>query len=157
MATNPIKRQGANFVDADTGARFEIIGIDYQPGANAGFNPGADPLSDSETCLRDAIVMQQLGVNTIRVYNLDPTVSHDECASIFNAAGIYMLLDVNTPTFALNSEAPYTTYTGAYLTHIFQVVEACMILSSVPWSKANNCSLWISQSARFRSWKREYQ
>lgn len=125
VATNIIQRKGANFVDASTGARFEILGVDYQPGSNSGFNKGADPLSDGTTCLRDAIVMQNLGVNTIRVYNLDPTVNHDDCASIFNAAGIYMLLDVNTPKVSLNSEKPWTTYTGAYLEHVFTVVEAC--------------------------------
>jgi hypothetical protein len=37
--------------------------------------------------LRDAALMQVLGVNAIRVYNLDPDVNHDECASIFNAVG----------------------------------------------------------------------
>lgn len=36
-------------------------------------------------------------MNTIRVYNIDPTVSHDVCASIFNAVGIYMIVDVNSP------------------------------------------------------------
>lgn len=25
------------------------------------------------------------GVNSIRAYNLDPNLNHDECASIFNA------------------------------------------------------------------------
>lgn len=71
--------------------------------------------------------MQQLGVNTIRVYNLDPTASHDECASIFNAVGIYMLLDVNSP---LGGESLVpgaqlaSSYNANYLQHIFAVVEA---------------------------------
>lgn len=29
--------------------------------------------------------MQQLGANTIRIYNLSPDLNHDECVSIFNA------------------------------------------------------------------------
>ena len=41
--------------------------------------------------------MQRLGINAIRVYNLDPSIDHNLCASIFNAVGIYMLLDVNSP------------------------------------------------------------
>lgn len=32
--------------------------------------------------------MQQLGVNTIRVYNLSPTLDHDQCVSIFNAVSV---------------------------------------------------------------------
>lgn len=71
--------------------------------------------------------MQQLGVNTIRVYNLDPTVNHDECASIFNAVGIYMLLDVNSPLGG-ESLVPGAqlegSYNANYLQHIFAVVEA---------------------------------
>lgn len=56
----------------------------YQPGGSAGFDGTADPLSDPTTCLRDAIIMQQLGANTIRIYNLSPDLNHDECVSIFN-------------------------------------------------------------------------
>ena len=46
----------------------------YQPGGSAGFDPssGVDPLSNGKVCLRDATLMQRLGVNAIRVYNLDP-------------------------------------------------------------------------------------
>lgn len=45
-----------------------------------------------------------LGINTIRVYNLNPYLNHDECASIFNAAGIYLALDVrNSQVFLVGS------------------------------------------------------
>lgn len=91
-AVNPVEVQRQNFVNSATGDRFNIIGIDYQPGGEAGFDPtsGEDPLSNAEICLRDAALMQQLGINTIRTYNVDPYISHDECASIFNEVGIYM-------------------------------------------------------------------
>lgn len=36
--------------------------------------------------------MQQLGANTIRIYNLSPDLNHDECVSIFNAV-CNLLLD----------------------------------------------------------------
>lgn len=35
-----------------------------------------------------------VGINTIRVYNLNPYLNHDECVSAFNTAGIYLALDV---------------------------------------------------------------
>lgn len=44
-------------------------------GGSSAYNPGSDPLSDGSTCLRDAAIMQRLGINAIRVYNLDPTVA----------------------------------------------------------------------------------
>jgi 1,3-beta-glucanosyltransferase GAS3 len=43
--------------------------------------------------------------------------------SIFNAAGIYVLLDVNTPQEAINRDEPYTTYDMDYLNFIFSQVE----------------------------------
>ena len=94
----------------EIGERFQIVGVAYQPGGSSGYKPesGQDPLTNGEICLRDAALMQRLGVNAIRVYNVDPSLNHDECASIFNIAGIYMMLDVNSPlpNESLNRDAP---------------------------------------------------
>jgi 1,3-beta-glucanosyltransferase GAS3 len=59
------------------------------------------------------------------VYNLNPDINHNECASIFNAAGIYMILDVNSPlpNQSLNRIAPWESYSSDYLARVFQVVE----------------------------------
>lgn len=76
-------------------------------------------------CFRDATLLQRLGVNTIRVYNVDPTLNHDDCASIFNAAGIYMIIDVNSPFGgeSIDRSKPWTSYHKGYLGRIFGVVE----------------------------------
>jgi len=65
-------------------------------------------------------------VNTIRSYNVDPTLNHDECASIFNEAGIYMIIDVNSPLAgqSIDRSNPASSYNTGYLNHIFSVVEA---------------------------------
>ncbi|UNI19913.1 Glycolipid anchored surface protein 4 precursor [Purpureocillium takamizusanense] len=127
-AVPSLEVKGTDFVNPDTGKKFQIVGIAYQPGGSAGYDPktGKDPLSHADTCLRDAALMQVIGVNTIRVYNLDPYINHDECASIFNAAGIYMIIDVNSPLVgeAITSFEPWTSYYAAYLNHTFAVVEA---------------------------------
>lgn len=70
--------------------------------------------------------MQSLGINTIRIYNLDPSVNHDLCVSIFNAVGIYMLIDVNSPlpNESLDPGNLASSYSSTYLNHIFAVVEA---------------------------------
>lgn len=88
-AVKPLTIEGSDFVDTD-GNKFQIVGMAYQPGGSAGYNPktGIDPLSHKDACLRDAALMQVLGVNAIRVYNLDPDINHDECASIFNAVSL---------------------------------------------------------------------
>jgi len=38
----------------------------------------------------DAAIMQRLGINTVRIYNVNPNVNHDMCMSIFNSVGIYV-------------------------------------------------------------------
>ncbi|MCJ1311812.1 hypothetical protein MMC25_005485 [Agyrium rufum] len=70
--------------------------------------------------------MQQLGINTIRVYSIAPEINHDECASIFNAAGIYMLLDVNSPlpNESLNPGDLVDSYNSVYLQRVFGVIES---------------------------------
>lgn len=127
-AVPAIDVQGSFFVNKDTGARYQIVGVAYQPGGSAGYNPGSgvDPLSNKDECLRDAALMQILGVNAIRVYNIDPDVNHDECVSIFNAAGMYMFLDVNSPLpgESIMSAAPWESYYAGYLNRTFAVVEA---------------------------------
>lgn len=64
-------------------------------------------------------------VNTIRVYNVDPTINHDQCASIFNSVGIYMIIDVNSPLAgeSIDRSNPSGSYTSSYLNRIFGVVE----------------------------------
>lgn len=99
----------------------------YQPGGESNYKPqdGIDPLSDGAICRRDAALMQKLGINVIRSYNLSPNISHDECASIFDKAGIYMMVDVNAPGFgnSLNRAEPWTTYYDGYLARVFSIVE----------------------------------
>jgi len=124
----PLEAKNNYFVNPKTGNKFQIVGMAYQPGGSAGYKPeqGIDPLSDPEVCLRDAALMQLLGMNTIRVYNLDPKLNHDECVSIFNAGGMYMLIDVNSPKVgeALTSEKVWESYYASYLERTFAIVEA---------------------------------
>lgn len=69
--------------------------------------------------------MQQLGINAIRVYNVDANIDHNQCVSIFNAAGIYMILDVNSGLYGqyIDRSNPSSTYNEAYLSHVFEVIE----------------------------------
>ncbi|OBT65637.1 hypothetical protein VE03_05601 [Pseudogymnoascus sp. 23342-1-I1] len=127
-AVTPLIVNGTDFVNSVTGQRFQVIGAAYQPGGEAGYKPesGQDALSNADNCLRDAALLQRIGVNTIRIYNLSPDINHDECASIFNIAGIYMMIDVNSPkpNEALSRDAPWESYNHDYLERTFKIVEA---------------------------------
>ncbi|KAI5293429.1 hypothetical protein KEM52_005541 [Ascosphaera acerosa] len=137
LAVSPIEVQGSQFVNTKSGERLQLLGVDYQPGGSAGYTEKKDPLSDPDSCLRDAALMQRLGVripnpplsphiNTVRIYNINPELNHDQCVSILNAAGIYLILDVNSPLVngAINAGEPWTTYNKYYLKRIFAMVEA---------------------------------
>ncbi|KAK4574647.1 Glycolipid anchored surface protein 4 precursor [Recurvomyces mirabilis] len=127
LAVNPVVVKEQEFIDSVTNQRFVIIGVDYQPGGEGAYGTGnGDPLSNGTLCLRDAALMQDLGINTIRSYNVDPTLNHDECVSIFNEVGIYMIIDVNSPLSgqSIDRSNPSGSYSTSYLQHIFTVVEA---------------------------------
>jgi len=46
--------------------------------------------------------MKTLGVNTIRVYTVDGSRSHDGCMQAFDAQGIYVWLELSTVLHAFN-------------------------------------------------------
>lgn len=60
-----------------------------------------DPLIDTEQCSNDAALMATLGANAIRVYHVDPDGDHAGCMSAFADAGIYLLVDLDTFTTAI--------------------------------------------------------
>ena len=130
----PLEIKGKRFIRpsvkaGEEGEVFFIKGVDYQPGGSSGYTgeiSDGDVLSDSDKCWRDVFTLQKLGVNTIRVYSLHPELNHDECMTILNNAGIYVLLDVNSALDgeSLNRDDPASSYNSDYLTRVFKFIEA---------------------------------
>lgn len=114
----PITVKGNAFFKGDD--RFYIRGVDYQPGGSSKL---ADPIADADGCKRDIKKFQDLGLNTIRVYSVDNSQDHDECMSALADAGIYLVLDVNTPRYSINRADPKASYNDVYLQYIFATVE----------------------------------
>lgn len=135
----PISIKGNRFVrpsvDSDNGSVFFVNGVDYQPGGSSDYtyNMTSDVLTDPEVCARDATLIQNLGANTIRIYTIDPDLNHDECMSIFNSAGIYVILDVNSPLGgeSLNRNDPESSYNAWYMSRVFKVIESFRTYSNV--------------------------
>ncbi|KAI1380646.1 glycoside hydrolase family 72 protein [Hypoxylon crocopeplum] len=100
--------------------RFYIRGIDYQPG---GSSANTDPLADTTVCNRDIQKFQELGVNTVRVYSVDNSANHDECMQALNDAGIYLVLDVNNPSYSINRDEPAPSYNDVYLQSVFATID----------------------------------
>lgn len=100
--------------------RFYVRGIDYQPGGSSQL---ADPLADTATCKRDIAEFKKLGINTVRVYTVDNSASHDDCMSQLSDAGIYLILDVNNPLYSINRNSPGESYNDVYLQSVFATVD----------------------------------
>lgn len=83
-----------------------------------------DPIADEATCTRDIAEFKKLGLNTVRIYTVDNTASHDTCMKMLEDAGIYLVLDVNTPKYSLNRATPAPSYNAVYLQSIFATIDA---------------------------------
>lgn len=104
-AIQSVTRQGRYLYTQDQN-RFYIKGISYQEqgaviaSANNNFGEPStfiDPLSLGSACQRDLPYLQQLGVNTIRVYSVNASLNHDDCMTTFSNAGIYTIIDLSLP------------------------------------------------------------
>ncbi|KAL4894437.1 Glucanosyltransferase-domain-containing protein [Aspergillus ambiguus] len=115
----PVTVKGNAFFQGDD--RFYIRGVDYQPGGSSDL---ADPIADADGCKRDIEKFKDLGLNTIRVYSVDNSQDHDECMNALAEAGIYLVLDVNTPKYSLNRADPKASYNDVYLQYIFATIDA---------------------------------
>ncbi|MCJ1311757.1 beta-glucanosyltransferase [Agyrium rufum] len=101
--------------------RFYVRGIDYQPGGSSKL---ADPLASTSTCSRDIPEFKKLGINAVRVYTVDNSASHDTCMNMLADAGIYLILDVNSPNYSINRDDPGPSYNDVYLQNIFATIDA---------------------------------
>lgn len=121
-AIKPIEVKGNAFFEKGGDKRFYIRGVDYQPGGTS--NDLKDPIADAKSCKRDVKYFKELGINTVRVYSVDNSEDHDECMKALADAGIYLLLDVNTPKHSLNRADPKPSYNAGYLQTIFATIDA---------------------------------
>lgn len=101
--------------------RFYIRGVDYQPGGSSNLT---DPLADPDVCKRDIAVFKDLGINTVRVYTVDNTADHSECMKLLQDAGMYLVLDVNTPNAAISRDFPACSYNADYLQSVFATIDS---------------------------------
>ncbi|KAL8816561.1 MAG: hypothetical protein Q9191_008308, partial [Dirinaria sp. TL-2023a] len=120
---DPIVIKGSKFFYKTNGTEFFIQGVAYQQdfssnGTISGTNNYKDPLADPTSCTRDIPLLQQLKTNTIRVYAVDPTKDHDQCMSMLQDAGIYVVMDLGEPATSINRDSPewdltlYNRYTS---------------------------------------------
>ncbi|GAB9469076.1 hypothetical protein Gpo141_00006366 [Globisporangium polare] len=96
--TNPIMIKGYKMFDAKTGAYFSAKGIDYYPRPNTGeLNVNnVDFFTDDHYDIwsKDIEFLAGAGANSIRLYAVDPSKSHDKFMCALRSYGIYVLVDL---------------------------------------------------------------
>ncbi len=97
LASNPIVLKGKRFFDSLSGSYFAIKGIAYYPRPNDGDlveSNSVDFFTDEymDLWMADIEYMKQLGVNTIRIYAVDPSKNHDAFMCELKNAGIYVII-----------------------------------------------------------------
>ncbi|KAI8337557.1 Glucanosyltransferase-domain-containing protein [Chlamydoabsidia padenii] len=137
-ALNPIVIKGQKFFDSVTKEQFFIKGVAYQPRGNG--QTINDPLADPEGCARDAPLMKELGANVVRVYEIDPHQDHDACMKSFSDHGLYLVLDIATPTFSINRKNPSYDLTlyNAYRTTVSTFAHYPHVLAFIAGNEVTN-------------------
>ncbi|KAJ1952454.1 1 3-beta-glucanosyltransferase gel4 [Linderina pennispora] len=135
LAINPLVIKGAKWFDSKTGEQFFAKGVDYQPDIIE-TSQTRDPLASKDACDRDLPFLKDLGVNAIRVYQTEPYNNHDYCMKALADAGIYVMLDLSTPTKTINRDSP--AYDADLLGYYYQKVDAFGVYDNVMGFLAGN-------------------
>ncbi|KAJ3089819.1 1,3-beta-glucanosyltransferase gas1, partial [Quaeritorhiza haematococci] len=107
-AVHPIVIQGKHFWDSVTGEEFVIKGMAYQPREN---DVIIDPVTNarSDEWMEDVKLMKTLGVNAIRVYEVDPDQEHDQFMNFIAKQGMYLILDLGRGKSSIDRNKPSYT------------------------------------------------
>ncbi|GEQ68498.1 hypothetical protein JCM33374_g2166 [Metschnikowia sp. JCM 33374] len=104
---------GNKFFNSSSGNQFFIRGVAYQRTRKPGEIYDAeietsyvDSLANPSMCLKDLEFLKELGINTVRVYQVDPTKNHDVCMNAFSSHGIYVLVDLSEPQKSIIQTRP---------------------------------------------------
>ncbi|KAJ1969442.1 1 3-beta-glucanosyltransferase gel4 [Dispira parvispora] len=119
---NPLVIKDKLWFDKSTGEQFYFKGIAYAPKLEDPDPKNPDPLANPEGCERDLKVFKDLGLNAIRVYEVQLGRDHEKCMKLFEDNGIYVIADLNTPKYSINRESPqYDTQLYSY--HVQKAAE----------------------------------
>ncbi|KAK8041524.1 glycoside hydrolase family 72 protein [Apiospora phragmitis] len=110
-----------NYIKAATTARGYEEGDSKTPRSS----PPSDPIADDQLEVLSCSIplLQELGINTLLVYCIDNTKSHDVAMDMLAKAGIYVIAGLSTPQRSVNRAAPFDSYTPALVQHYFATAD----------------------------------
>lgn len=117
--------KGPVLVNNATQGSITMNGIWYSTSNSTTDINAIDPLKDAKACTRDAALMAQVGINTIYVMAIDPKANHDDCFSIFNSVGIYVMVVLRKDgVFYTEYDDFVRSYNTDFLKGMFEIVDA---------------------------------
>ncbi|KAF0720415.1 Aste57867_345 [Aphanomyces stellatus] len=143
-AINPIEIKGSRLFEVGSGKPFQVKGVDYYPRPNAGINDvnNHDVFTDDyEDMWRPHIhEFIALGVNSIRLYAVDPSKPHDKFMCALSAVGIYVVVDLAAAceNCAITKEAYPACYPPQLKTRGQQIIAAFAKYNNVLGFSAGN-------------------
>ncbi|DBA01567.1 TPA: LOW QUALITY PROTEIN: hypothetical protein N0F65_011538 [Lagenidium giganteum] len=145
----PIIAKGNKFFYSDSGLEFRIKGMVYSPQPNNGDMAKVEnydwTADDHESVWQTHLaIMAELGVNTIRLYSVDPSKSHDKFMCACSKLGMYVLVGMSAPckNCALLDKMPPTCYPDALFSRMQMVYNAFAVYdNTLGFSVANENNL----------------
>lgn len=107
--------------------RFFVKGVVYQANHSDDFSPGGrDLISDDRLAQlqHDVQLFQELDINTLLIYTIDPTKPHAKAMKLLEQAGIHVFITLATVKHCIHRHNPYGTYNEELLTAFFQSIDA---------------------------------
>ena len=85
-----------------------------------------DALNDDryDAFARDVALFEELHVNALWIYQVNPFLSHKQCMALLAAKGIYVFIGMSSPSECINRMAPMESYNEDLLRRYYSVVEA---------------------------------
>ncbi|KAJ3330009.1 1,3-beta-glucanosyltransferase gas1 [Blyttiomyces sp. JEL0837] len=128
--------RGNKFVDtSDGGGNFVIKGIAYQPREDGIM---IDPIEDGRksSWSRDLDLMAELGLNVVRVYEVEPDSPHEKFMNALQSKNMSLLLDLGHGKWSLNRANP--EYTIELLNRMKATIDAFSKFTNVVGFIAGN-------------------
>ncbi|KAM3418073.1 1,3-beta-glucanosyltransferase [Cercospora zeina] len=118
--------------------RFVVRGVVYQDNT-LGRQP-YDPIVDEELpgLRHDVTLFKELGINTILVYNINPSKPHAQAMKLLEEAGIYVLACVYLNAKGISRHDPYGSYNAENVQSYFRTID---VMASFP----NTLGMFVAQ------------
>jgi len=154
ISNTPAILKGKRFYKSDTGEYFPVKGIAYYPRPNEGdlseYSSSVDFFTEEFRSLWEADIrhLRQLGVNTIRIYAVNPSQNHDAFMCALQQNNIYAIVGLLADCLDCSvgvDEAPACYPTGLKTRGQWVINEFSRYANTLAFSAGNEVTLYARE------------